>query len=101
MILPQVFGGFTVMLTATGETPYGVSVRTPSFAVYVPGWVTMSTWALTVTVTVADAPAASDTCVPLSDSHGTSVTAPQSAKPGSTSEVATGGVNRPPALPPI
>src|SRR3954447_16730620 len=54
-----------------------------------------------VTVTLTVAPGCRITLVALSDSHGTSDVDVQLAKPGRTSDVATGGTNVPPGLPPI
>src|SRR5262245_36074159 len=98
-ILPQVFGGVTVMVTPTGGTAYGVSVVKVIFAAKSPGWVTVGSAALSVTVTWTRAPGATVKLVGDSDNHGTSPEVSQSSNPGSTSLRST-ALNRP-VEPPI
>lgn len=50
VILPQVVGWLTFMLTSTGASEYGVSVARVSLPVYVPGWVAVEESIETTTV---------------------------------------------------
>src|SRR5262245_13374237 len=98
--LPHDGGGATFIVTSTGVTAYGVSVRTPICAVYLPGWMTPAApVAVNVTVTRCVAPGARVNVAGDSESHGTSVTLSHSASPPRVSELTVGV--KPPDEPPI
>lgn len=77
MTLAQDGGASTCMRTSTVLTPYGVSLRTSTAELYVPGWLT--TLASVRTHTTVMRPGASVRVVVFSDSHFESRSLPQSA----------------------